>query len=904
MRSTFFPLSLLLLLSHLLFLSLPVKVRAQGEEFVISDIRLEGLQRISPAAVFGLLDISVGDRVNDADLAEVIRDIFSSDSFEDVELAREEDVLVIRLQERPTITAIEIDGNKLIPTDALLENMEGAGLAVGQVYRPSVLTGMQLALEDQYVGQGLYAAEVDVEVEEQERNRVALNINITEGDASKIQHINIVGNKIFDDETLADLFELQESHFTSFFRKDDRYSREKINGDLERLASFYMDQGYINFNVTSTQVSVSPNREEVYITINVDEGELYTVNEVELAGDLVNLGEVMNLVLQVREGQVFSQQLVTTSSEFITRILNNSGYFFAEAEGIPSINEDDKTVDITFFVEPGNRTYVNRISFYGNTGTVDEVLRREMRQMEGAPASTTALEQSKVRLERLGYFSEVGYETSEVPGTSDMIDVDFSVAEQLSGSIGGSIGYAQVQGLVLSASLQQNNFLGTGTQIGIGMNTSRFSTSYNFSFFDPYHTIDGVSRGFSLSYVESDYAELNLASYSTNQIEGRITYGYQVSETQAISFNFGVEHTEIDAGISAVQEIRASPVLFDGINNYIVSPLRFTEYTDPDTGQVFPISDAVVESIDNLPNIAFNNNEGFLDSHGSEFLNFTVGVSWNSSTLNRGIFPTAGRRRNLSLQVSVPGSDLQYYRLNYLSEIYIPIFPEWIIHARMELGYGDGYGDSEELPFYMNYYAGGLGTVRGFERNTLGPRSTFPQQYLLDNTQFLKDDNGDIQLNSAGVPVVDPSSPQAYLLEQLVDETGTPVVGSDGLPVYIPRVDRRNLFSGTPSPFGGNIQTTGTLELLFPMPFLENRSNVRSSFFIDAGNVFSSYCSELQELQNNCYQFSFDEFRYSAGVSVTWRSGFGPMSFSLSKPFNQSEIDETEVFQFTIGNTF
>ena len=891
-----------------LALFFPLYLLAQ-ESFVISDIRLEGLQRVAPATVFSALNVSVGDQVSQADITGIIRNIFATNNFDNVEVLTDGNVLIIRLEERPTISSIEIEGNSLLPTEALRENMEGAGIAVGQTYQPSVVTAMQMAVEDQYVGQGLYGASVEVDIEELERNRVALNLNINEGDASKIVHINIVGNAVFSDEELLDLFELKTRHWLSFIRKDDRYSREKINGDLERLASYYMDQGYINFNVLSTQVSVSPAKDEIYITINISEGDVYTVSDVQLAGDLVDLEPLLNLVVQMREGQTFSQQLVTTSAEFISQVLNSRGYFFAEAEGVPQINEDDKTVSVTFFVEPGDRTYVNRINFYGNTNSVDEVLRREMRQMEGAPASTVALEQSKVRLERLGYFRDVEYETTEVPGTTDQIDVDFSVEEQLSGSISGSIGYAQVQGLILSADLQQNNFLGTGTRVGVGVNTSRFSTSYNFSFFDPYYTIDGVSRGFSLSYVKSDFAKLNLAAYSTNQINANINYGYLISETQQLSFSFGFSNTDIDVNPGVVQEIMGSPTLIPGVNEYIVTPPRLEPYTNPDTNEVFPITEAVTAPISDLPASAFNTTTGFVDRQGSKFNNFTVGISWNESTLNRGVFPTAGSAQNLSLELSVPGSDLQYYRIRYFAETYIPLFrsQNWVVHARANLGYGAGYGGESELPFFMNFYAGGLGTIRGFERNTLGPRATYAQRYeVFQNTRFLRDDEGNILLNADGTPRFDSASPPAYSLTPVRDAEGNIIIDDTGLPVYEERLGRSDpaQFGNIPAPFGGNIQTTGTIELLFPLPFLEDRSQVRSSFFIDGGNVFSSYCTGAQTRLNNCNDFDFGQFRYSAGVSVTWLSGFGPMSFSLSKPFNASEIDETEIFQFSIGNTF
>ncbi|MDR2212318.1 MAG: outer membrane protein assembly factor BamA, partial [Pseudomonadales bacterium] len=621
----------------------PAEVLAQAPGFIVADIRLEGLQRVSASSVFGLLNVRVGDRIDQAGIAQIIRDVFASDYFSDIDVLTEDNVLIIRVQERPTISAINLEGNKLIPSEALLDNMKTAGLDTGQVYKPATLEGMRLALEEQYVAQGMYGASVELDVEEQERNRVALNITIDEGDAAKIVHINIVGNTVFDDEELLDLFELRSTHLTSAFRKDDRYAREKINGDIERLTSYYMDQGYINFSVDSTQVSVSPDKEQVYITININEGQVYTVRNVELAGDLVDSEDLLRQVVQIREGQTFSQQLVTTTADFMTQLLGNRGYFFVEVEGVPAINEADKTVDITFFVVPGNRTYVNRISFAGNTNTADEVLRREMRQMESAPASKAALEQSKLRMERLGYFATVEYETSEVPGTTDQINVDFTVEEQLSGSIGGSLGYGELQGLILSANLQMANFLGTGKSVGFVANTSSFSTNYSFNYFDPYYTIDGVSRGYAASYSKNDYAELGLTSYSTKQLNLNTSYGYQLSEVQSLIFNFGYTNTNIilSNSILPVKELKTSPQLFPGVDYYIKQP-GGSSSGDPVTGQFRPVSEPLIAPISDLPPSAFNQDEGFIDREGNRFNNFTINISWLKSTLNRGLFPTAG----------------------------------------------------------------------------------------------------------------------------------------------------------------------------------------------------------------------------------------------------------------------
>lgn len=887
--------------------ALPAVQQAAPQGVTIADIRLEGLQRVAASTVFGRLNVKVGDRVSQEDISRIIRDVFATDYFEEIQVLTEENVLIVRVKERPTISELNIKGNKLIPTEALTKNMEKAGLAVGQVFQPSTLEGMQVALQDEYVSQGMYGAKVDVEIKKQDRNRVGLDINVTEGDASKIVHINIVGNSKFDEETLLKLFELREHHLTSMFKKDDRYSQEKIKGDLERLTSYYMDQGYVNFAVTSTQVSLTPDKSEVYITVNISEGDIYKVNEVKLAGDLVDSEELLRLMIQVEKGQVFSQQLVKTTSDFMTTLLSNRGYFFAKVEGVPKINEADKTVDLTFFVEPGDRTYVNRITFKGNTNTADEVLRRELRQMEGAPASKNAMEQSKVRMERLGYFKNesVKYKTNKVPGVNDQVDVEFEVEEQLNGQIGGSIGYGQVIGLQLTAQLQQVNFLGTGKTVGVNMSTSAFSTNYNFSFFDPYYTIDGVSRGFTLGYSQNDYAELNLASYSTNQINASVTYGYLLSETEQLSFNLGLSNTKIEDGYGPVQEIKASPVLLSNVNHYLLKPLRDTSYFDPATGTFYPIADAVIAPISNLPADAFNTRKGFLDREGSNFTDLTLNITWTQSTLNQGLFPTRGGAQSFSFEFTVPGSDLNFYRMRYYKEHYFPVYGEWIIHARADLGFGDGYGQTEQLPFFQNFSAGGLRSIRGFERNTLGPRATFPQEYLVQQTAFLKDEDGNIALDLTGSPIPDASAPYAYMLEQERDADGNPRFDAGGQPIYKQKLARQDLYSGKASPIGGNIQTTGTVELLFPLPFVEDRSRVRSGFFIDAGNVFSSYCEKNGNVNNNCLKFSFGELRYSAGISVSYQSGvMGIMSISFAKAFNTSNIDETEMFQFDLGTAF
>ena len=850
---------------------MPAHAQPQTQAFVISDIRVEGLQRISAGSVFAALPVGVGDVVNEYALRQAVRSLFVTGNFDDIRIGRDGNVLVVMVTERPSISEINIDGNKAIETEALLEGLKGAGLAVGQVFQRSTLEGMQLELQRQYVQQGRYDASIETEVLPEPRNRVSINIDVDEGSVATIKHINVVGNQVFSDEELTDIFELKTTGWLSFFTSDDKYSREKLTGDLEKLSSYYLDRGYLQFSIDSTQVSVSPNKEEVYITANVSEGELFTVSDVDLSGDLVLPEADLRRFLLIGEGQTFSQQLVTGTEDYLTRRLGNEGYNFAKVTGIPEVNEEDNTVSMKFFVDPGKRTYVRRISFKGNQKTADEVLRREMRQMEGAPASQAAIEQSRIRLERLGYFSQASVETPEVPGHDDLIDVEFEVEEQTSGSIGASFGFAQDAGLILGLNLQQDNFLGTGRRVGVSLNQSRYQDLYNFSYTNPYFTEDGVSRGFNVFYRSTDLEEVNVASYTTDTVGAALNFGYPIKETERLGFSFGVSNTEITAGRFAVQEIFASPRLQDGVEDFFEST-RLPDGTFAEPEVLLPIEDLPLDAL-TIPA-----EPGFLDENGNEFLNWTITGSWTQSTLNRGRLATRGASQSVALELAVPGSDLEFYKLTYRGEIFLPIAQEWVVHLRTELGYGDGYGDATELPFYEHFFAGGFGSVRGFESNTLGPRSTPALLYDIDQPVTGIDENG----NPTEI-----GGPDGQGFGYRVDpETGKIIVETIR--------DRAD-------PFGGNVLIEGSAELLFPMPFIKDRSKLRSAFFIDAGNVFNTQCSSNQI---NCFDVDPDELRYSVGVGVTWLSGFGPMTFSLAKPLNAGDEDEEEVFQFTLGRGF
>ena len=638
----------------------------QAESFVVADIRLEGLQRVSAGTVFEAFPVNTGEQVDSQRLVEASRRLFRSGLFDDVRLLREGNVLVIQVVELPTITGIEISGNKAIQTDMLLDGLKQSGLAEGLVFKRSTLERIALELERQYVSQGRYDARITTEVERLPRNRVALNIQVKEGSVASIEHINIVGNQAFSDTELLKQLQLKTRNFWSWYASDDKYSREKLSADLETLRSWYLDRGYIRFNIESTQVSLSPNKEGVYITISITEGEVYSVSDIKVAGNLVVPEEDLRRLILIRPEDTFSRQMITYTSELMSKRLGNEGYTFAKVDGIPKINDADRTVELTFFVEPGKRTYVRSINFTGNESTIDEVLRREMLQMEGGWASTDKIDAGKDRLNQLGFFKTVNVDTPVVAGTDDMIDVNYHVEEQLSGSLNFNIGYAGGSGMILGTSISQNNLFGTGNRMSLGVQKNDYTQSYNFSFLDPYYTIDGVSRGFNLFYRETDFSQLNTVSdYQTNVAGGNVTFGYPISYRQRLSFSLGYSNTEMVEGSFVPKEI-----------------------------------------------------SDFVTREGRDFDEYTLGLNWRYNSLNRGLFPTAGTEHRVAADIAVPGSDLSWYKLNYTANYYLPLAREWSLRLRTDLGYGDGYGDNDGLPFFKNFRSGGIGSVRGYRSSS------------------------------------------------------------------------------------------------------------------------------------------------------------------------------------------
>lgn len=639
--------------------------------FTVTDIRVEGLQRIAPGTVFSYLPVKTGETFDETRSTDAVRALFKTGFFKDVRIERDNGVLVVVVTERPAVSSIEITGNEDIETEPLMDSLKEIGFAEGRVFDRSLLDKVEQELERQYFSRGKYAVKITTTVTPLERNRVGISIAISEGRAARIKQISIVGNTTFDDQTLLEDFQLSTPTLISFYTGVDQYSKQKLSGDLETLRSYYLDRGYINFNIDSTQVSITPDKKDIYLTINITEGDQYKVKEVRMAGDLVVEPTELFPLVQLNPGDVFSRKRVTETVEKVGERLGDMGYAFANVNTIPEVDEKTKEVVVTFFVDPGKRVYVRRINMSGNTATRDEVLRREMRQMEGGWFSTSAVERSKTRLDRLGFFEEVNVETPTVPGTTDQVDVNYSVTERPSGNLMVGVGFAQSSGILFNASVTQDNFLGSGKRVSLAFNNSDVNTVYSFSYLNPYYTLDGISRGFGMFYKETDAGEANLADYSVNTFGGNVTYGVPINEYDSLRLNVEYENLDI-------------------------------------TATSFSSSEIVT----------------FLADHGSQFDNVKLTGGWAHDTRNKTIFPDRGSLQRASAEVTVPGLDLQYYKLGYETQNFVPLTKLFTLMLNGEVNYGEGFGDYNALPFFENYYAGGVRSVRGFEDNTLGPQDS------------------------------------------------------------------------------------------------------------------------------------------------------------------------------------
>lgn len=654
------------------------------ESFKVSDIRLEGLERIPDGTLLNYLPIHNGDTVDDNQIAYALKELYKTGFFKDVNLYRDGNVLVVKVLERPAIAEVKFDGNSDIDDEQLQKILTDIGIIKGRVFDPSALDKIEQGLKQQaYFAQGKYAVRITTRVTELEQNRVRIEIDISEGVVAHIREINIVGNTVFSDDRLLAELQLAVPDFWQIFSSSDEYSKPKLAADLETLNSYYQDRGYIRFAINSTQVTITPDKKDIYVTVNVTEGDQYKIKETKLAGDLKVPEKELRALLLLKPGELFSRQTMTEGKDLITQRLGNEGYAFAKVRVIPDIDEKSKQVTLTYFVDPGKKVYVRRINFTGNYKTNDEVLRREMRLMEGSELSNSKLERSKVRLQRLAFIEDVNVDKEPVPGTEDMVDLTIRVSERLSGSFNIGAGYSQNQGFVFNMGLQMENLFGTGQQLGINFNNDSANTVYNVSFTDPYYTIDGVSRSFNFTYRQRDAAEEDINNFLSNTIGVSVNYGVPLSEYDSIRLGFGYERTEIIRGAYSTtsQDVR---------------DLLATYGDNPD---------------------ADGNREALFNA-------MTLTASFTHDTRNRTVFATKGSQQSVFLDMTAPGSDLEYYKLTYRTQFYFDIVDETTFLIKTDLAYGDGYGDTDSLPLFERFFAGGLRTVRGFRNNSLGPIDT------------------------------------------------------------------------------------------------------------------------------------------------------------------------------------
>ncbi|AIV06442.1 MULTISPECIES: outer membrane protein assembly factor BamA [Vibrio] len=802
-------------IKRILFASLlATSVSANGaENFVVKDIEIDGLQRVALGAALLKMPVRVGDTVDQGDVAEIIRALYASGNFEDVKVLRDGDVLVVQVKERPTIASISFSGNKAIKDEQLQENLNASGVREGEALDRTTLSNIEKGLEDFYYSVGKYNATVKAVVTPLPRNRSDLKFVFTEGVSAKIQQINFIGNEVFSDEELLSRFNLNVDVPWWNFLADEKYQKQVLAGDIEALKSYYLDRGYLKFNVDSTQVAISPDKKGVYITLGLEEGDVYTVKDVKFRGNLIGEEAEFEKLVPFEDNETYNGSRVTSMEEGIKRVLGESGYAYPQVNTIPEFDDENKQVSLIVNVDPGNRIYVRDIRFTGNNSTKDEVLRREMRQMEGSWLNSKSIETGKTRLNRLGYFENVEVQTVRVPGSDDQVDLVYTVKEANSGSVNFGVGYGTESGVSFQVGLQQDNFIGSGNRVGINAMMNDYQKNVSLDYRDPYWNLDGVSLGGKIFYDEFEASEAGIVDYTNQSYGASLTWGFPFDELNRFEFGVGYTHNKIG---------NLSPYL-----------------------QVEQFLQAQADNIDSSG--ALNTND------------FDFNISWTRNNLNRGYFPTAGNHQRAFYKMTVPGSDVQYFKMQYDVRQYVPLTKkhEFTLLFRGRLGYGNGYGQTDGndnlFPFYENYYAGGFTTLRGFGSNSVGPKAVY-RDYSGSNN------------------------------------------GAD---------------TATDDSVGGNAVALASIELIVPTPFAsdEVRNQIRTSIFFDMASVWDTefdYRSSGAEYGDRYYYDYSDptNYRSSYGAALQWMSPMGPLVFSLAKPIKKFDGDDEEFFTFTIGRTF
>ncbi|MCG3841465.1 outer membrane protein assembly factor BamA [Psychrobacter sp. Ps1] len=781
-------------------MSMPV----QAAEFVVTDIGFNGLQRLTPDSLYPVLPVTVGDTVNDSSLAASIKALYATENFADIQSRVEGGKLRFDVIERPTIAEVTFEGNKLIPKEGLEQGLKNAGLSAGDVLKQSTLQGVANELQQQYISQGYYNSNIEVDQTVLDGNRVKLDVRFVEGKPAKVVDINIIGNKHFSDEEIKDVFAVKESSWTRLLSKSDRYAQEKLAASLESLKALYQNDGYVRFSVDNAVLNISEDKSSVFIEVSLSEGEQYQFGEVNFLGKPTFENSELKELVSFASNEKYSQAKLDETTASLKRRYGNEGYYLAQIRPVPRINDDTKMVDVDYYIDPARPIYVRRINFTGNIKTQDEVLRREMRQLEGTLSSNDKIQLSRTRLMRTGFFKNVTVDVKPVPNQPDQVDVNYVVEEQPSGSSTIAAGYSQSGGVTFQLDLTQNNFMGTGNRVKAALSRSETRDSYSLGYTDPYFTENGVSQGISGYYRKTKYDDDNVSNYVTDSYGATLNYSYPIDETKRLSAGLNVDNTKVRGGrylgISNVQEI-----LDDG----------GTQTFDDDTDGV--------------------------STFKNDYQTYNLLLGWDYSTLDRPVFPTKGMSHAIDATIGL--GDANYQKLTYSGNIYYPIYKDVIARGYTKLGYGN------DLPFYENFYAGGYGSVRGYESSTLGPKS----QVYYD-------------------AVNDPDN-QTFTAEEV----------------------------------GGNALATFGAELILPMPFKGDWADqVRPVLFAEGGQVFDTSDKEDRTFNDSDVPLltQDNDFRYSAGAGITWYTPIGPISLSYAVPFGDKEGDETEKVQFQIGNTF